>query len=73
MAGFDQAQYVQSVLEAVRRSSKQRAWSQVKQREPADLEAASGGGDDLLRLFPPLSPKANLLQKQQLLQQQQRR
>ncbi len=64
LASFDQAQYVQSVLEAVRRSAKQRAWTQVTQKTDADLaskEEAECGK------FPPLSPKANLWQKQQML------
>lgn len=78
LATFEHAQYVQSVLEAVRRSSRQRCWTQVTQKktEEEEQEETALGGEgrgrrqQMLQMLPPLSPRANLLQKQQLLHQQ---
>ncbi len=71
LATFEQAQYVQSVLEAVRRSSKQRSWTQVTLKTEEDLRMLQGS-EEMLHALPPLSPKANLLVQKQQLQQRQR-
>ena len=39
LATFEQAQYVQSVLEAVRRSAKTRQWTQVNIKDGEDASA----------------------------------